>query len=60
MSAAAVSRDASVSVARRGLIFACRDLPSTSFLSNVWGLAILKKLNTETRVYHIKLVMLRL
>ena len=37
-----VSRNASVSVARRGLIVACRDLPVQLF-SNFWGLAILKK-----------------
>ena len=42
-----VSRNASVSVDRRGLIVVCRDLPITCFLSKFWGLAILRKLNTE-------------
>ena len=45
----------SVNVALRVLIVACRDLPITSFLSNFWGLAILKKLNKETRVYRAKI-----
>ena len=55
MPAAAVSRNAPVSVTRRGLIIAWRDLPVTSFLYNVWGLAILKKLNTQMRVYRSKI-----
>ena len=45
-----VSRNASVSMAYRGLIVASRELPITCFLSNFWALAILKKLITETRV----------
>ena len=44
-----VSRNAPVS--RRGLIVSCRDLPIICFLSNFWGSAILRKLNTETCVY---------
>ena len=44
----------SVSVAQRGLIDACRDLPITCFF-NFWGLAILKKLNTETFVFRTKI-----
>ena len=50
-----VSRKASVKVARRGLIVACRDLPITCFLLYVWGIALLKKLNTETCVYCTKI-----
>ena len=38
-----VSRNASVSVAQRGLIVACRKLPITGYLSNFWVLAILKE-----------------
>ena len=62
-----VSRNVSKSVARRRLIVACRDLPITCFLSNFWGLKILKKilsnfwglkilkkLNTEIRIYLTK------
>ena len=45
-----VSRNASVSEARKGLIVTCRDLPITCFLSNISGLVILSKLNTEPRV----------
>lgn len=40
-------RNAPVSVDQRRLIIACRDLSTTLFLSNVWGLAIMKKLNTK-------------
>ncbi|MEW8548455.1 MAG: hypothetical protein AB2693_33550, partial [Candidatus Thiodiazotropha sp.] len=36
---------------------ACRYLRIVSFLSNFWGLATLKKLNTETRVCRTKLGM---
>ena len=43
-----VSRNASVSVARRRLLAACRDLSTNSFLSNFWSLhvhvAILKRI----------------
>ena len=49
-----VSRNASVSVAWRGLIVACRDLHINCFFSIFWGLAILKKFKTETRVYRTK------
>ena len=42
-------------MARRGLIVACQGLPITCFLSNFWGLAILKKLNTETSDYRTKI-----
>ena len=49
-----VSPSASVSVAWRVLIVACQDLPITCFLSNFWGLAVLKKLNTETHIYRTK------
>ena len=51
ISAAAVCRNATVRVARIGLAVAYRDLPITCFLSTFWGLAKLKKLNTEKRVY---------
>ena len=45
-----VSRNASVSVARRGLIVACRDFPSPVF---VLGLVILKKFkNRNARLLH--------
>ena len=47
-----VSWSAPVSVARRGLIVACRDTPINCFLSYCWGLAILKKFDTEMRVFH--------
>ena len=50
-----VSRNASVSVARRELIVACRNLPITFCVSNFWGIPILKKLNTEMRVYRTKI-----
>ena len=50
-----VSRNASVNVARRELIVACRNLPITFCVSNFWGIPILKKLNTEMRVYRTKI-----
>ena len=37
-------------MAWRGLTVACRDLPITFLLSNVWDLAIQKKVTTETLV----------
>ena len=43
-----------VRVACRGLVVACRDLPISCFLSNLLGLAILTKLNTETCVFRYK------
>ena len=46
-----VSRNAPVSVLRKRLIVACRDLPITCFLSNFWGLVILKMFNIESRIY---------
>ena len=47
--------NASVSVARRGLLVACHDLLIIIFLSNFKDLAILKAFNTETLVYRIHL-----
>ena len=49
-----VSRNASVSVAWKGLLVACRDLSITLFLLNFSGLEIQKKFYTETRVYRTK------
>ena len=49
------SRNASVSVARRWLLVACRGPRFTFFPSNVCGVAILRNLNTETRVFRTKL-----
>ena len=45
-----VSRGASVTVVQRGLLVAVKNLPITLFLSNFCSLAILKNVNTETRV----------
>ena len=50
-----VSRNALVSVAWRWLLVTCRGLCFTFFPSNVCGVAILRKLNTETRVFRTKL-----
>ena len=46
-----IPRNASVSGAWKGLLVVCRDRSSPFFSLNFWGLAILKKLNKETRVY---------
>ena len=47
-----VSRNESVSLARRGLCVACRDLPITFFLSKFRDLLTLKKLITELALSH--------
>ena len=47
-------RNLSISVARKGLLVACRDLPITTFLSNSWDLATMRKLNTDTHAYCTK------
>ena len=44
--------NSSISVVRKGLPVTCRDL--FNLFSNFWGLAILKKLNTETSVFRTK------
>ena len=43
-----VSRSSPVSFDRKRSLVACRHLSIAFFLLNFWGLAILKKLNTET------------
>ena len=44
-----VCSTASVRVARKGQLDICRDLLITLFLSYFWGLATMKKLNTEPK-----------
>ena len=48
-----VSQNESVGVARKGQLDACQDLPVT-FSFKLLGVGILKKSNTETRVYRTK------
>ena len=46
--------ETSISVSERLCHVICRDLPISCFLSNFGGLAILRKLTIETRVYRTK------